>query len=245
MEMRMGWFVWFFFIKKEKKKKAHWLFCFKAVWGLKLRWYNKALPVSKHKLLVLGRNNCTSRSSLRLGKVLPLQQQHSLGWGAPGPEVSADNTCYYCLLIFLVLQNGSLEQWRHLRDMLADKAARGPAAGAHAVCHTGTLCHPRSRGASAQAGPGAGRAHTNRNPPRPPPPAHADAAKTGPFGVTRPRPATTTCQHPGIKGEKSTAWAARGFAGLISSRSCWRGQPLQLCLGIGCFYFTKSRQNAG
>lgn len=90
--------------------------------------------------MVLGRNNCTSRSSLWLGKFLPLQQ-HGLGWGAPGhqPEVSADNICYYCLLIFVVLQAGSLEQWRHLRDMLADKpAVAQPQEPTQSVTHT--LC---------------------------------------------------------------------------------------------------------
>lgn len=101
--------------------------------------------------------------------------------------------------------------------MLADELARSTAAGAHAVCHT----------------PAPGATHAPSGPPRRQGPAaaalaqtetrgrrrfaHADPAKTGPFGLTRPPAATTTCKHPDIKGEKKHNLSCSGFcrAGLL------------------------------
>ena len=57
----------------------------------------------------------------------------------------------------------------------------------HRLSHTGTLCHPRSCTAATQAASTLTQAHANRNR-RSPPYAHADVAKTGPFGLTRPSP---------------------------------------------------------
>lgn len=183
-------------------------------------------------------------SSLQLGNVLPLQQ-HGLGWGAPRhqPAASADNAYYYYLLFSWCYETAPFNS-RSIYGTCSQTSS--PVAQPHKPTQSVTHRHsvpPTLLQSLYASRPDVGRAHTNRNP-RPPPVAHADVAKTGSFGLTCSPPATTICEHPGIKGEKSTTCAAQGFAGLVSSRSCWQGQPLYLCPGIGCFYFTKTQHNA-
>lgn len=125
--------------------------------------------------------------------------------------------------------------------MLTDKLVHTTAAQpqTHTVCHTQALCatHAPAQPLRKQ-GLTLTQAHTNRNR-RSPPYAHADVAKTGPFGLTRPsprpppRPANIPASkwrkiqpellwvlqclsHPGAAGEASPYTPVRGSLVFIS-----------------------------